>query len=348
MSIADQIAEKYLERVRLKDEFISAACPFHKGGKEQHPSFWIQKSTGAWGCFACSIKGRDLKQLLRELGVRNRGLEAVIEEAAKEDKEKELVQKAIRAKKARAEFKGTHILPESLLGVFDFLPLDLTKAGFEEKLLREHDIGFDRRYSRITFPVRDLFGNLVGISGRATLPGDMPKYLFYSGRRTKNGKEDYRELGEWYPDYSNESVRDHLWRGNFVSKDLLEGSWDQLIVVEGFKAALWLVQNGWYHTVAIMGTSMSQAQERIIRRFGAEVFALADNNSPGRKASLEWCKKLSSSSFPVYEVRYPDYCDESTQPDDLSREELEEMFRGSKRFVGKKHEFFEKLEKSSA
>lgn len=348
MSAADQIAQKYLERVREKDDFISAVCPFHKGGKERHPSFWIQKSNGRWGCFACTASGQNLKQLLQKLGVRNRSLEAEIEEAVKEDKERRVFEKAARAKKARAEFKGTHILPESLLGVFDFLPLDLKNAGFSEKLLREHDIGFDRRYSRITFPVRDLFGNLVGISGRATMPGDAPKYLFYSGRRLVDGQEEYRELGEWYPDYSNASVRDHLWRGNFVYKDLLEGSWDQMILVEGFKAALWLVQQGWYHTVAIMGTHMSKAQERIIRRFGAQVFVLADNNEPGREASLAWCQALSSSSFPVYHVRYPEQCDADVQPDNLSHEELEEMFRGSKRFVGKCHVFFKKLEESPA
>jgi DNA primase len=348
MSAAEQIAQKYLEKVRLKDDFVSAACPFHKDGKERHPSFWIQRSTGKWGCFACPASGRDLKQLLRELGVKNRSLEAEIDEATKEAKKHQTVEKAVREKKARAEFKGTHILPESLLGVFDFLPLDLTHTGFGERLLREHDIGFDVRYHRITFPVRDMFGNLVGISGRATLPGDAPKYLFYSGRRTTNGKKDNRELGEWCPDYSNASVRDHLWRGNFVAKDLLEGSWDQLIIVEGFKAALWLVQNGWYHTVAIMGTQMSPAQERIIRRFGSTVFALADNNEPGRDASLTWCQRLSSSSFPVYQVRYPDYCDETVQPDNLSREELEEMFRGSKRFVGTRNDFHKKLETRSA
>lgn len=142
------------------------------------------------------------------------------------------------------------------------------------------------------------------------------------------------ELGEWFPGYSNEGVRDHLWRGHLVWDDLFNDKWDQLIVVEGFKAAMWMVMHGWYYTVAVMGTMMTQTQARIIRRTGASVYVFSDNNEPGRRASHYWCQTLAISSLQVYEVSYPDRCGDDAQPDDLTEEELDNALESAKRVGG--------------
>lgn len=276
-----------------------------------------------------------MKYMLRELGQSNRKIEAEIEEAEKDSEKAIKIERAKRKRKAREGFAGEYVLPESVLGVFDYLPVDLVDAGFPEKLLREHDIGWDKRNGRMTFPIRDFQGQLVGISGRSTRPGEAPKYLLYNGRRVFSGKEVLGELGEWFPSYSNESVRDHLWRIQFVYKDLMSRQWEQLIVVEGYKAAMWMVKHGWYHTVAVMGTKMTEKQERLIRQFGSEVFVFTDNNVPGQEAADNWCQRLAVSSFPVYRVRYPGHCSESAQPDDLTDEELKEVLQASERVGGR-------------
>ena len=331
--VADDIAKEYLKRARIKDRFISAICPFHKGGTERHPSFWVDRETGAWGCFTCQIKGGSLRQLLRELHVGNRTIEAEIAEAEKDSKKTASLSRAKAAKKAKASFRGVHTLPDAVLGVFDFCPVSLLECGFTEKTLMDHEVGFDNRNNRITFPIRDIYGALVGISGRSTTPGEIPKYLVYSGRRSVDGRATMGELGEWYPDYSNESVRDHLWGGHMVYGRLFrEGG--QLVVVEGYKAKMWVTQCG-YDAVAIMGTKMTPMQERIIRRLGAEIFVMADNNEPGQAASQQWCQRLAVSSFPVFHVRYPEYCDENAQPDGLSEQELDAALNSSKRAGGK-------------
>lgn len=36
---------------------LSCPCPFHKDGKEQHPSFFINLQTGLWNCKSCEAKG---------------------------------------------------------------------------------------------------------------------------------------------------------------------------------------------------------------------------------------------------------------------------------------------------
>lgn len=340
LGVVDEIAKEYLSRVRVKDRYVSAACPFHKGGQERHPSFWIDRDSGAWGCFTCSAKGVSLRKLLKDLEVGNWKIEAEIEEAEREAKKGIVLSKAKAAKKARADFRGVSTLPDAVLGVFDFCPMSLVEQGFTEKTLMDHEVGFDHRNNRITFPIRDIFGTLVGISGRSTMPGEIPKYLIYSGRRTTDGKETKGELGEWYPEYTNEEVRNHLWGGHMVYEQLFNEV-GQLVLVEGFKAKMWVTQCG-YNAVAMMGTKMTQMQERIIRRLGAEVFVMADNNEPGQVATHEWCQRLAVSSFPVYRVNYPDDSDEDTQPDGLSEQELDEALNSSKRAGGRYHAFTKK------
>lgn len=337
IELADEIAEQHLKRVRIKDDFISAACPFHKEGRESRPSFWVNRQIGNWGCFTCGEHGGGLKWLLKRLGVNSARIEAQLDEAERQAKQSIEVAKSKARRKARKPFTGEHILPDALLGVFDFMPLDLVDSGFDKEVLQGHDIGYDKRNNRITFPIRDLFGNLVGISGRATMIGEEPKYLIYSGRRVIEGKEVLGELGEWYPDYTNDGVRDHLWRLDKCYERLMtnEGGQEQLIIVEGYKAALWLVQNGWTNTVALMGARMSPNQERIVRSLGVQTFVLLDNNRPGREGSVRICQKLAVSTFPVYEVSYPSDCDETAQPDDLIVEELEAALGNSKRAGGR-------------
>lgn len=337
LGIADQIAEEHLRRVKIKSDFISAACPFHKEGKESHPSFWINRHTGAWGCFTCDTKGSGLKWLLKGLGVSSLKIEAQLDDAERQSKKIRELEKVRSKKKARKDFKGDHVLPDALLGVFDWLSLDLVEQGFKKDLLREHDIGYDKRFDRITFPIRDLYGNLIGISGRATMIGAEPKYLVYSGMRVVDGKTLKGELGEWYPTYSSEGVRDHLWRMDKCWQRLQENKDgdEQLIIVEGYKAALWLVQNGWINTVALMGARMSQVQERIVRKLGLETFVMLDNNWAGRSGSTKICQRLGVSSFPVYEVSYPDHLDDDAQPDDLEEYELEEALCSARRIGGK-------------
>lgn len=337
LGVVDEIAKEYLKRVRTKDRYISAACPFHKGGQERHPSFWIDRETGAWGCFTCPAKGPSLRKLLKDLEVGNWKIEAEIAEAEKEAKKTSVLIKAKAEKKARADFRGTSILPDALLGVFDFCPMSLVECGFTEETLMKHEVGFDKRNNRITFPIRDLYGGLIGISGRSTTPGEVPKYLVYTGRRVIDGRESMGELGEWYPDYNSDEVRNHLWGGHMIYDRLFkEGG--QLVLVEGYKAKMWVSQCG-YDCVAMMGTKMTKMQERIIRRLGVDVFVLTDNNQPGLDAAEQWCQRLAVSSFPVYRVFYPTDQDETAQPDGLSEQELDVALNSSKRAGGRYHAF---------
>lgn len=335
--VVDQIALDHLEGVKIKAEYIAASCPFH--GNDRHPSFWLERATGKWGCFTCQAGGSGIKWLLKELGVRTRGIDHLIEEAEKDRKKITAIAKVKRKVKARATFTGAHILPENILGLWEMCPVALLEEGFDEEILRTHDIGFDEKRLRITFPIRDIDGNLVGISGRST-DGSHPKYKVYQGyhdKITEDGKtvRDPGELGGWFQDYSSTDIRDHLYRGNFVYHKCFDGDGDYIIVVEGYKAALWMVQLGYANTVALMGARLSGMQERLIRRMGVPTFILLDNNDAGQDGADRACYTLGNSTFPVYRCWYSEDKGEETQPDDLAEEEAEAVLEGATRAAGK-------------
>ena len=335
--VVDQLATEHLEGVRIKAEFISARCPFH--GVDAHPSFWIERATGKWGCFSCSAHGGSMKWLLKELGVNRSSIDALLKEAEKDRNHVAAISKLRKQKAARSKFTGTHTLPESILGLWDACPIALLEDGFQEEVLQKHDIGFDAKRNRITFPIRDIEGSIVGISGR-TVTGAWPKYKVYQGYHdaVDDDGHTYRsagELGKWFPDYSSTDIRNHLYRGNFVFKPLFDNQGDYLIVVEGYKACLWLVQMGYEYTVALMGAKMSTGQERLVRRMGAPTYVLLDNNQAGQEGADSICATLGNCSFPVYRCSYPEGSAESAQPDDLTKETAEAVFSSAKRATGR-------------
>lgn len=338
--VVDQIAQDHLEGVRIKAHFVSASCPFH--GTDRHPSFWLERSSGRWGCFSCGAGGSGIEWLLKDLGVRKPGIEHILTEAKKDRKKTAAIAKLQKAKKARADFAGTHILPENILGLWNQCPVELLDAGFEMEVLQRHSIGYDDKRMRITFPIRDIKGSLIGISGRS-VNDSWPKYKVYQGPHDAiddDGKTVRRlgELGEWFPTYTSTDIRNHLYRGNFVYQKCYDGDsdGDYLIVVEGYKACLWLVQMGFENTVALMGARMSQTQERLIRRMGVPTYVLLDNNEAGHDGADSACRRLGNCTFPVYRCWYSEGYGEETQPDDLSDEdEIQAVLESATRAAGK-------------
>lgn len=346
-----QLAGEHLKGSRDGGEFIYAECPFHD--TKSGTPFYINTTKGTYGCFTCGARGPNLQAFLKQMGLKTgAAIRGVLEIAEEEARKKAPIERAKRKKLARKAFRGTSVLPASdLLPIFDNEPLDLVEEGFDPGILAEHHIGYDRDRKKITFPVFDIEGSLIGLSGRREDTAIGPKYKFYDGWHINgDGVRVPGELGNWFPTYSSDNIRDHLWRGQIVYPKVFSGQWTQIILVEGFKAALWLVQNGYLNTMAIMGSHMSFQQERIVRRLSAETFVFLDANSAGREGSEDICNRLGSATFPVYEVDYEavDVDDEDVreklQPSDLNEEAIDEALRSATLRTRLRRQFMRKKE----
>lgn len=281
------LASKFLKKPRrVGNDNLSAICPFHRkadGSEERSPSFSMSLSKGVWHCFTCQLSGT-FQTFLHEVGVTRVTIT---------NQYGELLDAL------RRNTGGTHFdpmrpkvvsedpLPEAMLGLFDKCPLYMVEPEyaalldaddpvvFDESLLVQYDIGFDEIHERITFPLRDFMGNLVGVSGRTVTDG-IPRYKVYD-------KNEYVDLG--YPPREPAKKGAILWNAHRVYPATFFGPNDQFVlVVEGFRGCLWAIQSGIKNTVALLGSSLSKQQRWLLERMGCRVYLMLDNDDAGRKA----------------------------------------------------------------
>jgi DNA primase len=142
-------------------------------------------------------------------------------------------------------------------------PEDLAAAG----LVSERDSGgiYDRFRNRITFPIRDALGKMVGFGARILNPEDQPKFLnspqtvlFDKGRLL----------------YALDAARKPI------------RALDQVVIVEGYLDAIALHQAGFNNAVSPMGTALTEDQLRMLKRFTRRIILALDPDAAGQKATL--------------------------------------------------------------
>jgi DNA primase len=321
---------------------VLTKCPFHGGGQERKPSFSVNLEKGVFQCFTCHEAG-DIRLLLKKLG-----LPRVLVDNETQfiqpllDRQREL-HKLERANtfKNSDPFKADFVLPEQFLGVYEVCPTLLLEKGFNIRLLQDLEVGYDRFNQRITYPLRDMYGNLAGISGGATQPWQSPKYNVYQGgRRLEHGQWQVGDFGKWfdetYPGYRCEN-HDFLWNFDRVWPRLeaLSASDATLYIVEGFKACMWMIQAGFQNTVALMGSYISDRQQKMIHRLGCTVVLCLDNDKAGLNASERIGDLLWQPMYGRVKVmKYPEG-HQDTQPDSYPAEVLVPMVGASKPYMKK-------------
>lgn len=317
-----------------------ARCPFHKGGEERKPSFSVNVATGMFQCFTCHVAG-DIRYLLRMLGLPRSTIDAetkIIKPLLDAAREQYRVEKENTFSNAEP-FRAKRALPEAILGIYDWCPMGLVQKGFDVGLLQDMEVGFDRAQNRVTYPLRDLYGDLAGISGGATLPDQWPKYKVYQGaRKDYDGRWVSGDFGEWfdkeYPGYTCENHQ-FLWNYHRVYPRLTETS-DRnatIYVVEGFKACLWMLQAGYLNTVALMGSSISDRQQQLLHRLSANVVLCLDNDDAGRKAALRVGELLWRPMHGRVRVMQYPVQDNNTQPDDYPINSLRALVDNSVNYL---------------
>lgn len=299
-----QIAHKYLQKVkRTGPDNIMALCPFHDN--RNTPAFTMNLTRGLYYCFSCEARG-NLMTFLRNVGMSRGAIEAqygfVLEEVTR------------RAPKKQDPLRPLHLqntpLPEALLGLFDKCPVALVNEdGFDEELLHRLEVGFDDKHMRITFPLRDIEGTLVGISGRA-VNDQQPKYKVYDLE---------------FKDFDLPQHKTHkshlLWNGHLVLPQTYFSAASYVVLVEGFKACMRFLQAGIPNTVAMLGSFMSDFQRQLIERMASEVYIMLDDNTAGVRGTVFTGLKMG---IPVRVLTYPDKPagPKGLQPSDLDAEEL--------------------------
>ena len=315
VDIVDIIGERIPLVSRGKNFF--GVCPFHD---DSNPSMCVSREKQIFTCFSCHATGNvftflmdyehiDFKEALRYLGEKV-GLDvsniSITKKSSKYDKLYEAYKFSVKyfqnnlsstvGKKAREYLLGREI-NEDLIKEFEIgLSLenrdDLTKLLLKKEydlstLNRiglssdEHDIYNDR----IMFPLYDVFGHVVGFSGRIYKDNEQNKYL--------NTKEtEIFKKGEMLYHY-------HIAREECRLKKAV-------IVMEGFMDVIRASSIGVKNTVALMGTALTNQQASLIKRLSNNIILCLDGDSPGVNAMLSIGEGLLDKGIEVKVVVLPD------------------------------------------
>jgi len=153
-------------------------------------------------------------------------------------------------------------------------------------------------HGRIVIPIRNVDHRLVAYAGRA-LDQEKPKYLLPPGFRKS-------------------SVLFNLDQARIASERTV-------VIVEGFFDAISLYQAGHCNVVALMGSSLSQAQADLLQKHFKRVVLMLDGDEAGHRASVTITKRLTSK-LDVQAV----HLQHGQQPDGLALEEINRLLGGAK------------------
>lgn len=318
----NKLASTYLSNVRpTGDKNLRAQCPLCDSSR----AFIISTRHGGWLCWSCGEKG-SLVGLLKHVGLSRKQIDRAVGVLRIPPP---ISAKAQRRKQLR---EGWSVLPEYILAAYDHPPTDLLGSGFDEALLKRHDVGLDEKNNRITFALRDMLGRLVGISGRAREDWQIPRYKVYDASPPKPPPNP-RKAGELYgvvEGYVPDN-RKHLYGFHDVYPERFHRVEEQqppLVISEGYKSTLWLRQLGFHHAVGLQGSSMTQQQRRHLGKLRGPYYIMLDNepgkgfpDRKGRCAAVEIARHLRKSGQ-VYICLYPEEMPIGTAPDDVTEPEV--------------------------
>lgn len=342
--IVIDIVQRYIDpKIRRAGQGnISVRCPFHSV-KDGTP-FSVSTEMGVFHCFTCHVAGT-IPTMLAMLGVPPETIEAEVGpfrqamKAAFEDR-----QIARKAQYTTGNpFRAETVLSETLIAAYDWCPTPLVQDGFDPAWMKFLQVGVDLNNRRITYPVRDIYGNLAGFVGGRTDKSQEPKYRVYAGeQQAYDGTVIPSDYGMWfkeeYPTYNFKS-HDYLWNYDKVYPRLLFSKEQEIVViVEGFKACMWTLQCGFRNSIALMGSSMSYRQKELLLRVDAKIYLFLDNNEAGQKGTYKIGNNLQKAVPTVWVVEYPPGAGLQCQPDGLVEEVIQEQIANARPFRNWKRE----------
>ncbi len=289
-------------------------CPFHD---EKTPSFNVNPDRGIFHCFGCGAGGNvfaflmrhenltvpeAVRSLARECGVEipeSPGAEAGEGErlAAANQVAQRLYRAALAgpeggaaraylAKRgldaAACERFGLGFAPDRWDAVAQALAAARIPAQLGEKagLLAPRESGghYDRLRGRVTFPIQDARGRIVGFGGRAIAPGQDPKYLNTPETPLFRKRESF---------YGFPAALEAIRRA------------ERAVVVEGYFDRIALAEAGVPEAVATCGTALGPEHGRGLRRRTREVVLLFDGDEAGERAAERALEVLLPSGLRV-------------------------------------------------
>ncbi|GAB3050934.1 DNA primase [Virgibacillus ainsalahensis] len=320
--MANQVPEEVIEEVRKTNDIVDVIgeyvqlkkqgrnyfglCPFHG---EKTPSFSVTEEKQIFHCFGCGKGGNVLTfvmemenysfyEALKFLSDRS-GVELPESGIRKETTLSQENQSILSAyewltklyhhllrhtkdgKEGYSYFKDRGLDDETIevfqLGfapnLKDFIKEFLEKKGFHQQLLvkagllslKDDNSVSDRFRGRVIFPIRNHLGKTIGFGGR-TITEQEPKYL-------NSSESELFQKGKL------------LYNFDLAKKYIRKES--EAVLFEGYMDVISAYQAGVKNTVATLGTSLTEIQAKLLKRYVDTVILCYDGDDAGLDATYK-------------------------------------------------------------
>lgn len=332
----EEVVGEFVQLRKRGSNFVGL-CPFHD---EKTPSFSVSATKGIFKCFGCGKAGNSvnfimehehytypeaLRYLAKKYGITIEEQEPTPEEAEKAGEIESLYNLNSFARdyfvKTLHETEDGKALALSYLKEREFKPSVIEKfqlgfclpawegfthyargQGYEEDILVKSGLSikkesrvYDRFRGRVMFPIHNLTGRVVGFGGRIlTSDPNLPKYV------NSPESEIYNKSKVLY--------------GLYFSRTEIANT-GNCYLVEGYTDVISLYQAGIRNVVASSGTSLTQDQIKLIRRYAPTITILYDGDEAGLKASFRGIDMILEQGMNVKIVMFP----EGEDPDSFVR-----------------------------
>lgn len=317
----EQVLDHYgvLGTLKRSGTRLSGCCPIHNGTNPTQ--FRVDTEKNLWNCFSGCKGGNALDFIARKenLPIHDAALKAcewfgitVGAQGAPTDRPNSGSLKA----RAQEEQPSAPSPGQSVNPVLKFRLENLNCSHpylAERGLIQETVIDFGLGFfngakglmtGRVVIPIHNRNGEIVAYAGRwpGNPPKDTPKY-----KLPPNFKKSLELFN--------------------IDRAVKEPADSPLVIVEGFFDAIKLHQNGCRKVVALMGSTMSAAQEQLVKEHfaGNRVLVMLDEDDAGRLARDEIAAQLAKFCFTKIHV----FAEPGMQPEDLSPESVQHIVGGA-------------------
>ncbi len=321
-------SDELLEEVRSRNDIVDVIsqyvvlkrsgrnyfglCPFHN---EKSSSFCVSPDKQIFHCFGCGVGGNVFHFIMKieninfvesvQMLAEKAGIKLPTISNYEDEKRAKLKAKVLEVNQFAAEFyhnnlyKPTSKIAQEYIkkrkldnntlkafmigfsGKFDELYKALKSEGFEEEeilasgLVNKNKNGtyIDRYRDRLMFPIQDVRNKVIAFGGRV-LDDSKPKYI-----------------------NSPENIAYSKGRNLFglnVAKKNNPGVMKRLLIVEGYMDAISLFQRGITNVVASLGTALTDAQGRLLRKSTEQVILGYDADGAGQAAIIRGMEILQN------------------------------------------------------
>jgi DNA primase len=158
---------------------------------------------------------------------------------------------------------------------------------------------YDAWRNRVMYPIHDQHGRIVGFGGRALAPDEHnPKYL--NSGESKIYRKDETLYGLHF---AHAPIRKHGYA----------------YMMEGYTDVISFHQAGFNCTVGTCGTSLTESQCKLLKKYCSKVILFPDPDKAGEASALRSIDLLMKQGFEVAVVPMPQVEGKKVDPDELTR-----------------------------